>query len=929
LAAAEALVTQTDRIDPPMPTSEVVPAPALEQPWAQEASTTRANAAGLTLVCVLAFVAMAPSLHGTFLSGDDEYFVRDYSLVNRPSVANAVRLFSVIHRDLYQPVPMLSFALDTAVFGDRAWGFHLTNILWHVAAAALVWILIKVRFQNRLLATATAALFAVHPQAVESAATITARIVVMGIALSLAAILSFLIWSRQPKGEGGWLATAILCTLLAMMSKVQAGLPALMLLVVYGQQRRSPRLWWSMWGLLTLISVGFTLLALWTTVRSGLTERALANLAGSVWGRALLGMGIYLTHYVWPVGLSPWYVAPSVWTWWKPQLAIGAMGLAGGVSLAILCHRRRLSAVAVGLGWYLIAILPFLGASAARNLIAADRYTYLANVGLHLVVATLFVLIADRWLWTSAKAGRDHAGAPDDAECVEPPGGTPAPLDSGQIPVGQPYSPVILAGLGLAAVGLLAAMIGASWVHIGHYRTGVAYSARVAALYPDATRVQANLGFELARAGRFDEAQRAADAEMANPRGDKARAYQLLGWITQERGQFDLAEKHYRTVVQMLPGDPMAHYRLARLLRRKGRLDEAVAEYKQALKAQPDHLPTLMDMAGLYDHLGRRDEAADCLRRALRINPQHVEALTSLATIALRQGNTSEAEQLYRNALEVNPENAQAHTNLAIILAQSDRASEAMEHYNEALLLEPRLASARMNRAELYAAWNHYREAAEDYGTLLSMDPVSLPALEALSDILLKAFSEGAAARTVQLWEVAVKAGGAQPRLLAGLAWAQAVAKMDDRAEQNARKCLGPKGEPTLAHLTLALVALHRNQVEEAIRAVEQACSERGPTPAEDIDRAARAIGLYGTSHPEQPLPYFLVGRLLLALNRVTMAGQTFGELMQVTKDPIWADRIKKAMDDYHRGAGRSTTHPQTTSARAATPSAGSTRPAR
>src|SRR5688572_18309838 len=38
----------------------------------------------------------------------------------------------------YRPLVMLSFALDRAVWGDLAAGFHLTNLLLHVAVAGLL-----------------------------------------------------------------------------------------------------------------------------------------------------------------------------------------------------------------------------------------------------------------------------------------------------------------------------------------------------------------------------------------------------------------------------------------------------------------------------------------------------------------------------------------------------------------------------------------------------------------------------------------------------------------------------------------------------------------------------------------------------------------------------------------------------------------------
>jgi len=831
---------------------------------------------GLGLVALLAIGAMGPSLRGSFLPGDDQYFIRNFSLVNRPSLGNVIRLFGIIHRDLYQPVPMVSFALDTAVFGDRAWGFHLTNLVWHVVAAGLVWTLVRLRWESGWLAGLTAGLFAIHPQAVEPVATVAARIVLMGVTFSLAAIVSFLIWSRRPTGEGGWLATAILCTVLAMMSKVQVGLPVLLLLIAHDQRRRENRTWWVAWSTLTGITVAFTLLAVYTTVRSGLAESALAHMPGPLWGRALMGMGVYLSLYFFPSGLSTWYLSPIEWRWSDPLLAVGAIGLVGSIVIAIVCYRRGSPTVARGVLWYLVGILPFLGASAARNLIAADRYTYMANIGMHWVVAAWLVFVVR------------------------------------EVALRVPRRIVVPMSV-LGSGALVVVFVAASWDHISHYRTGLAYYRRVAELYPSAPWVHLDVGWELARAGHFDLAEQAARAEMDNPKGDRARAWQLLGWIAQERGQLDVAERHYRDAATLLPKDPTTHYRLARLLNQMGRTDEAILAYQRVLELHAEHLPSLLDLAALNERLGQYSQAARYLRQVLRINPQHLDALTSLATVLLRRGDFAEAERLYREALKITPDHIPAKTNLAVILTQSGRQLEALGHYNDVLQLQPNLLSARLNRAALLAEWGRDQDAAYEYGEVLARDPGCVPALEALHELLFKASPDEGAARAVRMWELAIARAGPQPRLLAGLGWAQALAGMHDQAEQTAKKCLGQDERQTLAQLTIVLVALHRHQEEAAVDALEEACSRPGPVFAEDLDRAARAIGLYGTEHPKEPLPYYLAGRILLAQNRHELAGKAFAELMQVSKeDAVWSARVRRVMEVSAGGTTRPTTtsHP-------------------
>ncbi len=69
----------------------------------------------LVLVIVAAVVMGLPTLRGSFVGGDDHRLVLNHVLVNHPSPTHAIELFGMVHRDLYQPLPMLSFSLEFAL----------------------------------------------------------------------------------------------------------------------------------------------------------------------------------------------------------------------------------------------------------------------------------------------------------------------------------------------------------------------------------------------------------------------------------------------------------------------------------------------------------------------------------------------------------------------------------------------------------------------------------------------------------------------------------------------------------------------------------------------------------------------------------------------------------------------------------------------
>ena len=69
----------------------------------------------VVLVAAAAIIMGLPTLRGSFVGGDDHRLVLNHVLVNHPSVGHAIKLFGIIHRDLYQPIPLLSFQAEFAV----------------------------------------------------------------------------------------------------------------------------------------------------------------------------------------------------------------------------------------------------------------------------------------------------------------------------------------------------------------------------------------------------------------------------------------------------------------------------------------------------------------------------------------------------------------------------------------------------------------------------------------------------------------------------------------------------------------------------------------------------------------------------------------------------------------------------------------------
>jgi tetratricopeptide (TPR) repeat protein len=119
----------------------------------------------------------------------------------------------------------------------------------------------------------------------------------------------------------------------------------------------------------------------------------------------------------------------------------------------------------------------------------------------------------------------------------------------------------------------------------------------------------------------------------------------------EEARQTDVAERLYRRVMKLDPGDPAAAFNLGNLLRGAGRKAEAEAAYRSAVKADPAFAEACYNLADLLDDQGRTAEAIACLERALAADPGHRDAVFNLALLLQRVERLSEAAAQWRRYL--------------------------------------------------------------------------------------------------------------------------------------------------------------------------------------------------------------------------------------------------------------------------------------
>src|SRR5438445_12062759 len=131
-------------------------------------------------VCLLLILATVWSYWALkdvgFLNFDDNQYVTNNPRVFQGLTAASIKwAFTTFHASNWHPLTWLSHMLDCQIFGDRPAAHHWVNVGLHCANACLLFLLLRRMTSAFARSAFVAALFALHPLHVESAAWIAER----------------------------------------------------------------------------------------------------------------------------------------------------------------------------------------------------------------------------------------------------------------------------------------------------------------------------------------------------------------------------------------------------------------------------------------------------------------------------------------------------------------------------------------------------------------------------------------------------------------------------------------------------------------------------------------------------------------------------------------------------------------------------------
>ena len=551
----------------------------------------------------------------------------------------------------YWPLVYTTFWLEHKLWGFDPTGYHVVNVLLHLANTLLVWHLVR-----RLAvpgAWMVAAVFAVHPLHVESVAWVIERKDVLSGLFYLAAAAMWMRFMEQPNPRR--YAGSLALYAAALLSKsIVVTLPVALLLWHWWKQNRVTST--DLWRLVPFFAVGLVITVgdlsfyrSWGAVSFdySFTERTLIA-ARALW--------FYAGKLLWPTNLAVIYPLWDIRV--ADPLAWGYLVASVALAVALWHFRHRLGrGLLAGALFFAVTLSPVLGFvdyGYMQFAFVADRFQYLAGIGVMAVVI----------------------GA--------------ASYGVRRLPDLWQKGALVVAAVVIVVLGML------TWRQASIYRDGETFYRHIIALNPQARNAHLNLGKNLEIQGRYEEALAAYRVDVEQH--PNYEVHSRLGVVLNELGRFKEAETHLRRAIALNPQARSAHLNLGVVLYKQGRYEEALAPARAAAEQRPDHFQAHANLGSVLIELGRFEEAEQPLHRALAINPRHVETLYSFATLRLEQQRYDEMLQLLQRLIALEPNDAEAHVSMGVALYYLGRSDEALQRFDHALSLDPTLENARTNR---------------------------------------------------------------------------------------------------------------------------------------------------------------------------------------------------------------------------------------
>ncbi len=377
--------------------------------------STHRTLLGLLAATALTLLVFHKSVENGFVNWDDPFFVTENPSVQKLDARHLKEIFATTEAGAYTPLSRLSIAVDYALWGERAEGFHFTALVLHALNTGLVFLVSRILLARitslpaphspDLGALVAALAFGLHPMRVESVAWIAERRDVLSLFFVLLTVLAYFRYLASVESARpviGWYFSALSLYIMAVLAKAMVvTLPLVLLLLDVWPFRRIPlKISWQAGrravrclvekAPLLLVSLGVGL----GTIQVLQSGHKLLSTREAGWesrvAQSSVATASYISKTLVPTRLNPLDPLDRSYDFSQPEVRKSAALVLGiTLALAAIAWRRHPGPL---MAWIssLVLIAPFLGLAIGGLQLTADRYTYLASIPLCIAFGELF-----------------------------------------------------------------------------------------------------------------------------------------------------------------------------------------------------------------------------------------------------------------------------------------------------------------------------------------------------------------------------------------------------------------------------------------------------------------------------------------------------------------------------------------------------------
>jgi len=263
------------------------------------------------------------------------------------------------------------------------------------------------------------------------------------------------------------------------------------------------------------------------------------------------------------------------------------------------------------------------------------------------------------------------------------------------------------------------------------------------AAFPDDTNAAFLIGMAYFEQGNVVEAEKHLEKSL-ELQPLRADACDHLGRIALLKGQYNKALILFRRAIEIDPGTPGIHFRIAKAHVFLGKLKDAVSELQKDIELFPEASQSYSLLAETYLQLKEYQKAKENFEAAIRIKPDYTKAYYGLATTCARLGLKDESKEAQQKFKQFEAEDQKAgrhwrkvleplmvtrrsaahtHTDIGRVYNEHGYPDKAEQLWQKAAVLDPNNIDCRFHLSALYLQNSKPLDALKLYEQITQIDP--------------------------------------------------------------------------------------------------------------------------------------------------------------------------------------------------------------